>query len=332
MKYIFKILDSKIFLLAIIAAIVFAFIQVRGCDQSEHDKKLETYKRQLDGQLTAKEQELQEANHELGVLKSKLVSQKELSKQQLEEKDDEFEAFKKEHNLKIKSKDRTIASLKQKVSGESTVTIVSSDADCQDINHCIISYNWEDTLKRFRLRDPNIFEPGNETFESEQLFKIYGEVYEQEDGSLQTRRLVLREVFQSEDGSYEPIPDAKADIIESDFQYHNPPTIDPEWNWTDLFRLRGIAVAAVTAFPDGGNTTLGLGLEFFSWNGLGINSHTSLDFENPEKIAQHIGIAYNPTIFDTELNLGVEVSIGTPFASFFQAYMVNVGLIFYLNN
>ena len=335
-KAIGNILGNQYLVLgiAIVAVLTMGGLQLRGCQENE---RLATYSRQLKGDLDQKEIELQQLNTELGLSKSKLVDQKTLAdilKREKEEIDEKFEAFKKDHNLQIQSRDRTIAGLRQKLQGGTTVVVIEDpDKDeCKGIEHCVISYSWEDTLKRFRLKDPNIFQKGDEVFESEQIFKIYGEVWEQEDGSLQTRRLVLREVYKDEKGEYQPVPDAKADIIDSDFQYHNPPKINPEWQWTDLFRLRMIASPSISIFPDTGRMKLALGLEFFNWEGFGINTHTAFDFQDAEKIEQRLGIAYNPTIFGTELNLAIGASVGTPFAHMFQEYSFNLDLIFYINN
>jgi len=305
--------------------------------QHKNNSELETYNRQLRNDLTSIEKELQSSNHELGVARSQLVTQAELAdrlKNDNEEVDKEFEEFKKKHNLMIKSRDRAIASLKQKVEGGTTTVVVSDDEKgCNDIeDRCVISYNWEDTLSRFKLSDPNIFEKDNETFESNQIFKIYGEIYAQKDGSLQTRRLVIREVYQQEDGSYAPIPDGKANIVDSQFEYHNPPVIDTESKWTDIFRLRVLMASSVTMFPDGGVLRLALGAEFINIAGIGINTHTAFDFSDAEKIEQRIGMAYNPSIFGSELNFSIGISVGTPFAHLFDTYSANLDLIFYLNN
>lgn len=337
LSIIFSIVKAKWFPWAVIVAVFMGGFQINSCNMSKANERLETYKRQVSGQLTEKERELQAANHEIGALKSQLLSQEDLTKywkKEKEETDGDFDKFVKEHNLRIKSMDKTIASLKQQIKGGNTTVIVEDDGGetCKGIEECVVKYSWEDDYKRFKLEDPNIFEKNNETFESDQVFKVYGEIYEQKDGSLQTKRLVLREVRKNTAGDYEDVPGGKADIVESEFKYSNPPELDLEWSWTDLFRMRAIAVAGVTAFPDSGATKLGLGLEFFSWEGLGINTHVAFDFQDVEKIEHKFGIAYNPTLFDTELNLGIGVSYGTPYAKFFQEHSFGIDLIFYLNN
>lgn len=335
MQALLAVLGNKFFLYAIMAVGGLGFLQYNSCNNKNHNKKLETYERQVSGQLSEKEMQLQEANSQLGVYKSKLLTQKDLSKQLKddgEEKDTKFNKFKRKYKLRIRSRDRVIASLKQRMKGGTTEVIISEDKEgCKGLeDRCVISYNWSDLLGRFKLMDPNIFEEGNEVFESEQIFKVYGEVYEEKDGSLQTRRLVLREVRVNKDGKYEPIPDAKADIVESDFQYSNEPTVE-ESNWYDIFRLRAMVLGSTTAFPDSGALRLGLGLEFFDWKGLGINTHTAFDFKDIEKIEQRLGISYNPTLFGKRLNLAIGASAGTPFANMFKDYSVNIDMIFYLH-
>lgn len=334
MKTLLAALGNKFFLYAIIAVGILGFLQYNSCNNSKHNQKLETYQRQVQGQLSVKEIELQEMKTELGVSKSELVTQQELAerlKKDNEEVDSKFEKFKKKHNLVIKSRDRTIASLKQKLEGGTTEVVVSENCDGLK-DRCVISYNWADHLGRFKLKDPNIFEKGNEVFESEQIFKIYGEIYEEKDGSLQTRRLVLREVYKDKSGEYKPIPDAKADIIDSKFDYHNPPPLEElDWSLTDLFRLRAIALASVTAYPGNGDLRFGLGLEFFDLKGFGINTHAAFDFKDAKKIEHRIGLSYSPRFFDRELNLAIGVSAGTPYANMFKDYSVNLDLIFYLH-
>jgi hypothetical protein len=141
-------------------------------------------------------------------------------------------------------------------------------------------------------------------------------------------------MFKDENGNYQAIENGQAEILESEFEYHNPPTIKPEWNWKNLFKWRIIGIASLTTFPDSGRFRPGLGLEFFSIDevGIGISSHTVFDFNDATKIEQRIGLEYRPTIFSTRLNCGIGVSVGTPFANPFNDYSINIDLLFYLND
>lgn len=338
MKALLPFLKSKLFLYIIMAIGAGATLKMRSCQQKEFDERLQTYERQLSGQLTEKERELQSLNTELGLARSELMTQSELSKRlkrDKEELDERFEKFKKEHRLKISSRDRTIARLNQRINGGNTSTEVISTSDkqdCSDIeSSCVIKYSWEDTLKRFQLTDPNIFSSGDETFNSSQLFKAYGEVYEQKDGSLKTRRMVLREVVSGEDGEYIAVPGGKAEIVDSDFEYYNPPKIVEKETWLDLFKLRVVALGTLSVLDDN-KMRFGLGAEFFNVDGLGLNTHTAMDFNHISRWEHRLGVTYQPSIFNQDLNLAMGTSIGTPYSSFGQDWSFNMDILFYLHN
>lgn len=98
----------------IIPVLIIVGFSIFSSYQHRNNKQLETYNRQLSGDLNSAERELQSADHELGVSKSKLVTQKELSdilEKENEEKDKKFDEFVKKHNLRIKSRDRSLAQL-----------------------------------------------------------------------------------------------------------------------------------------------------------------------------------------------------------------------------
>lgn len=323
MQYILKFLPWIILLAVIVFAAVIGIGYLNHLDQIEQQG---TYQRQLEGDLTAKEKQLQELNSKLGVSASDLMTQKELNSKLAddnEELNDNFEEFKKEHKLQILSRDKTIAALKQKVSGGHTEVVVSSS--CEDISSCTISYMWHDPLNRFQLKDPDIFKKDNETFVSNQSFKIYGEIYKQEDGFLQTRRLVLREVYKDGD-EYKPVPNGKAEVVDSEFQYVSG-AVQEEWEWTDLFTLRPIIGSSVVLFPYTGDLRLNIGMEFIGYKGFGLNSYTSLFFDDPMKISQHIGLSWSSTVFDKRLNFALVAGVGY---SLNQEVLVDAGIIFYI--
>jgi hypothetical protein len=314
--------------LLVVSAIV--FFKVTSCQSNQNDE-IATYNRQILGQLSETEEVLQRLNIKLGISKSELLTQQELYDRLQKEKqevDEEFEAFVKEYNLQIKEKDLTIAQLQQQISGGYSST---DTFNCDRIpENCVIAYDWSDPLSRFQLQDPNIFEQNNEIFRSSQLFKIYGEVYSQEDGSLLTKRLVLREVYKDGD-EYKEIDGGKAEIIDSKFEYSNEPASIGETTWRDLFKLRVVAVGSANLIPDSGSTNLGLGLQFFEFHGFGLNSQISFNFTDAKKIEPRIGIGYTPEILGKQLNVALGVSVGTPFYRFFNEYSINADLIFYLH-
>jgi len=322
-----NLISNKYFLWFVIMAL--GGIGGYALGHSISNKALETYNRQLQGQLTEKERELQALNTELGLSRSELMTQEELAKKLAkdnEEYDKKFAAFVKKHNLEVASRDKTIAELKQLIEGGETDVIVR---DCAELSaNCVIKYTWQDFFNRFKLVDPNIFEKNNELFESSQVFKVYGEVYQQREGSLQTRRLVLRELYKKADGSYGEVPGAKAEIVDSEFQYINPPRLEDLDS--SLFRLRLIALGSIFVHPNPGSTRLGIGVEFLNFKGFGLNTHTSFDFS--EDISQHLGLSYNPRLFGEPLNLAAGISYGTPFNKFFKEFSLSFNVLFYITN
>ena len=58
MKALLSALSNKYFLYAVIVIVVLGFLQYGSCNFKKHNAELETYKRQLSGQLTEKEKEL----------------------------------------------------------------------------------------------------------------------------------------------------------------------------------------------------------------------------------------------------------------------------------
>jgi hypothetical protein len=336
MKVFLSLIGNKYFLWTVIVLGTLGIFKLNSCMKSDYEQSLETYKRQLAGQLSDKERDLQALHAELGIAHSELVSKEELAKRLEKEKneiDKKFQEFVKQHDLEIASKDETIAKLNQIITGGSSGTsILGCDTLKESIKKCTIAYNWEDPLKRFKLKDPNIFELNNEIFSSEQIFKVYGEIWQQKDGSLKTRRMVLREVQKLGDGTYKDIEGAKAEIVDSNFVYQNEPSNIHNATWKDLFRLRVIASADIHIYPNPGQTNLGLGVEFFNYKGFGINTHTAFNFKDILMSEPRLGVAYNPHIFDTELNLAAGISVGSPFAKFLKDYSATFDLIFYINN
>lgn len=322
-------MNFKYKVLLILGAIIFIFgggyLLGKG-----NSKEIENYNRQLQGQLSDKEREMQQLNKDIGVAHSELMSQKELAaklKKENEEYDKKFIAFIKKHDLEISSRDKTIAELKQLMAGGETEVIVGEG--CTDLNNsngkCTLTYSWQDNYKRFKLTDPNVFEKNNEKFESSQIFKIYGEVYQQKEGSLQTRRIVLREIHKKEDGTYEEIPEAKAEILDAQFEYTNPPA---EEKTKSIFRPRIISFGTVGIVPNAGSTQLGLGAELLSFKNVGISTGFGFDFEEFKKSELKVGIEYNPSF----LNIGFGPFLGTPIDNFGKDYTLSMALLFYITN
>ena len=323
MKVFLELIKSKIFpWLLLFGTLLFLVFQLKTSNE------LDTYNRQLSGALTDKERDMQKLNTDLGLAKAQLLTQQELAKRLQEDKeetDKNFQDFIKEHNLQIKSRDKTIAKLKQQINGGTSVVVVPDTEGCKGIEgRCVVSYSWEDLLKRFKLEDPDIFKQNNETFTSNQIFKVYGEVYEQRKGSLEVRRLVLREVYRKPDGSYEPIPDAKANIVDSSFEYSNSPA---EQSKQKFFNPRLIAVGSVDYNLDKVTSSFGLGIEALHIKKLSLGVVLAPNFEHLKDTKIMLGIDYTPSL---DLNLALGFFVGSPITHL--EYTFSLGAIFYITN
>lgn len=192
-------------------------------------RSAENYSRQLRGQLTPKEKELEAQNTSLGTARSQLESQQALEahyKAQLSDKDAAFEKFRQEHELRINSLTDDIESLQQRVRqgrGRATekAAAPTPGAPSTAPQRPVISYDYSDVDGRFHLYDPDIWVEGNETLDVKQSFHLKGEVFAQENGSLMTERLQLSEVVKAADGSYREV--AQATLVDAHFNYVNPP-------------------------------------------------------------------------------------------------------------
>jgi hypothetical protein len=130
---------------------------------------------------------------------------------------------------------------------------------------------------------------------------------------------------------YKQIPNGKAEIIESEFEYTSDQG-NQSFNWNNIFKIRAIGVGSINLIPNNGNMLLGLGAQFIQWKGMGLNSHIAFDFKNIAQSEPRVGIGYSPNIYDLDLNLAIGLSIGTPIIDFFNEYSANLDLIFYINN
>jgi len=196
----------------------------------------------LTEQLTASKEhieqqriEIQKKEKELGLSQSQLLSFQELSlntKEDLDKLSQELQNLLRKHNLEIKSKDNTIARLTSSViGGESKATVQENPNGTvriptfvshhnNDDRLPIISYEWKDPHGRFHLLDPNIWKQGDETFHSNQHFRIKGLVFETQNGDIQTKQIQVEEVVKQND-QWKKLLDSKTEVVESEFLYTN---------------------------------------------------------------------------------------------------------------
>lgn len=330
--------------------ILLLMVKHRNDSLSQLDQELQLYKRQMAGQLTTKEQQLEAANNALGIAQSKLLSQSDLLKAYEADKiktNADFEKFKKQYQLQIDSYQKTIAQLEQQLKG-GTVVVSGGEPrqptdpkpDKQfdkpiDPQKSKLAYDWKSNDGRAEFQDPDVFSSGNETLTLHQNFVITGEIYKQKTGFLKTERLQLDEVVltgKNKDGTpvYKTVASAK--IVDSKFNYteQSPDTWVPH---KGVFGLWGV-VSANFALNNGLNPRflLGTGIEFLNWKGLGLGTQLYLDTNVWQDSGFGIDLAYRPTIKGATLNLAIDIGLATQFRQPFQSYIPMIGIKFYLWN
>lgn len=308
------------------------------------NKALAEYKRQVAGQLTTKEQDLEKENDVLGVAQSKLLEQSDLLKSYQEENiktSQAFEDYKKKYDLQLTEYNRTIAQLQEQIKGITQTQVENrGTGDTQpttpqiiDTSKQKIAYSWTSGDGRFSLLDPDIFTLNNETFKLDQSFRITGEVYEEKVGFLKTERLTLEEVIpdgKNADGSikYKTVGNAK--IVENNFKYSqkSPASFFPKKGCFGLWPT----ISADLGLRNGIKPTflIGTGITWVNYKGLGSGLNIYFDTLAIKSSAIGIDLSYRPSILGHQLNVAFNVGIATQFQQMFNSFDIIAGTTFFI--
>lgn len=308
--------------------------------------------------IAARVDEIQEFDRKLGIAESNLITKDNLVKKyekELEELDDEFQDLTKKYDLDIKSRDRTIAGLRGRTTGgNTTVTVTEKPKEGEKpsggefttvvevtkevCNNKAIGYEWSDEKERFSLKDPDIFEKGNETFEYKQYFEIKGYVFTDDTGNVQVKKVELKEVHpkgdaETENVTYEPIEGSDINLVSSKFEYTNK--IGDDKSLLDIVTLRPIATFDTAVTPGLGLEVINLG-RYFDYLNLGFYGKLAFDVSDPlggslQNSRVGVGVAYHliPPLVNT--NFAVGASVSTPFNNLGQP-VLTIDLILYLTD
>lgn len=301
--------------------------------------------------LTAKDAEIQSLDIELGISKSSLLEISDLNKKYENEIGAFPEKLKKiidEYNLKLASRDNTIAELRNTIKGGQTEVVVNPNPDGSQPGQQSISYKWTDSLDRFHLVDPDIFIQNNEEFSYNQFVAIKGHILYGKDGKLQIRRVELTEVVpDGTDDSGKPkfkeVPGGKMRVVDSTFDYadigHNERTL------MDIFHPRLIASmdTQLQLLPPKTEIRPSVGVEVINFGryidhaNLGVNAKITPNFDDiigGSLLSSRLGVGLDytllPPILDTNLGLGVGVS--TPSNNLLNEWYLTVDAVFYISN
>lgn len=319
---------------------------VKSHQMNKLQAAMDLYKRQVSGQLTDKERELQSANTALGIAQSKFMTQESLAKSFEQEKiqqSAEFEKYKKKYKIELESYQKTIATLQQQINNGSTVVVVKPENNTARPDGLIdpkkdkITYSWKSNDNRFELNDQDIFTPNNEIFKLRQNFKIVGEVYRETAGFLKTQKLTLEEVIEdgkNADGSIKYRTVATAQVVDSKFNYSE--RAPDYWVYKKgVFVLRGVISASFGLAISGTDVSprflIGTGLSFLEYKGFGLAVQLFIDVNVIQNTGMGLTLLYRPTVKDTKLNFGIGLSAHTPFnAQIGRDWTVSANLVFFL--
>lgn len=220
---------SRAAVLGIVSAVVGAYAY-HHYREADWERRYDEYQRQLQGKLTGSEQQMQTLNTQLSLAQAQLTTQGTLDekyKALLTARDEDFEKFRREHELALKSISNAVFALQQQERGGTETAQVQPPAPSQPGEPSpapaqqVISYEFTDKQGRVHLKDPDIWVQGDEELEFKQYFQVDGSVLQQTDGSLMTERVQLTEVSPSSTGKYLPL--TQAQLVNANFTYANAP-------------------------------------------------------------------------------------------------------------
>ena len=258
--------------------------------------------RQLRGELTQAEKELQKKDAQINKLTSENKSHNQLNKElkaDIGNKSKEIEDLKKKFkdaNLEVSSLTKIIANLEGKTDQGTTNT---------DTKNGVTSFTWHDEYNRFHLTVPDIYKKYSE-FTYNQHFKLNIVILKQESksGALQVQTAHLYEIT----GDGKVINEAKIDLDKSTFSYaidnqktdqsvrHWLVSLDNKKEllvtWLPYSRYQGMFGAGMSIGSSGTSNFVGLTAMAFppSWYHSGFGVGASVGYEYTD--SRNRGITY----------------------------------------
>jgi hypothetical protein len=305
-----KVLLFKI-LWAVIMLLLVVFLAYAINDTLKQRQYNRTLSQKFESMMNNHQIDILNLNEDIGLADSQLITQQLLNEQykrSLDKKDQEFEKMRKKYGLDIKSRDDTIAKLKGISTGGTTV--VSGKCNEGSTEATVISYEWQDNLKRFKLKDPDIFQNNNETFTYEQNIKVTGEIFADKTGNIRARKVELKEVWGNNN---KQVTDSNIKLVSSDFVYVNEKE-ETAKSFVDIFTFRPVATFDVALMPGVGVEVLNLG-KLLQYVNVGVYTKLSADLSDPfngslQKSRIGVGLDYHfiPPILKTNFALGTAIN------------------------
>ena len=285
---------------------------------AEWARRYAEYQRQLQGQLTLREKEIEAINTQLGLARSQLATQGALEQKYqtlLTQRDDAFKQFRRAHALRMESISDSILQLRQQIrqgteKAHEVALPTQALGPSATTARPAISYEYVDKDGRLQLTDPDIWSQGDEVIQLRQFFRVKGAVLRQIDGSLMTERIQLLEVVPDSTGSYREL--AEASLVDADFTYANAPMEPaPPLGWESGL----VWMATVgTSFRARGRLRFGGSARLVRLGAFGLAAGLSSDLTSLEGSGGDAFLTFTPSLHGRELALalggGVHLPIG----------------------
>jgi hypothetical protein len=302
--------------LASAAGGAYAYHRYRDADW---ERRYSEYQRQLQGKLTDSEKQMQELNTQLGTAHSQLVTQATLDEKYralLTSRDADFEQFRREHALALKSLSNSILALQEQERGgkeeaqEVPPAPTQPGAPTTPATRPVIAYEYSDAEGRFHLKDPDIWVQGDEDLQLQQFFRVEGTVLQQQNGSLMTERIQLTEVSPEGTGKYRAL--AQARLVDANFTYANAPLDVPP---PALVKWGPSVMATIgSSFRTESLLRFGASARVVQVGPVGLAGGVTSDFQSLEGSGGDAFLTYTPSFRGRELGLvvggGVHLPVG----------------------
>lgn len=262
------------------------------------------------------------SNKKLGLAKTNLITQEELTRQykkELEDRNSEFEQFRIKHELQIASKDEMIAKLIGEIEDGKTVTtgecLKDKAGKCKPVQ-----YFWEDKLGRFKLIDPDIWTQNNEKFFFSQFFRVKGEIFSDKQGSFKVRKVKIEELYDSDQNKpglqAALVPNSKLQILDNNFNYVADDQKKTK-SFSDIFTFKPMITLDTQINAGVGFEVINLG-RYFDYLNFGLYPKASVSFNDGivsalQGLNVGIGVNYHivPPLLPTNFALGISLNFPT---------------------
>jgi hypothetical protein len=281
---------------------------------ADWERRYAEYQRQLHGDLSAREKQIEALNTQLGLTRSQLVTQSDLDQRYqalLTSKDQAFEQFRREHALALKDISDALFALQEQSRGGTEVAREVPPVPSQPgeatlpSTRPVISYEYTDTEGRVHLTDPNIWVQGDEVLQLKQFFRVEGTVLQQVEGSLMTERVQLLEVAPEDKGQYRKL--AEAQLVDAQFTYANAPLQAPPSVFSPAWM-----VTVGTSFQGEGRLRLGASARMARLGALGLAAGLSSNLTSLEGSGGDAFITYTPSLKGRELRMALGGGVHLP--------------------